>query len=297
MATSFFARLINEPLIQFLIIALFIFAADSYVLGNKEDPRRIVIDDTRLQELIDIFREGQGRDPSADEINNIVVKWSQNEILYREARLMGMDAGDDMIRSRLVLKMRNVLFNRVMVDSPSEDELSGFFKFNQENYQTPERYDFEQFLLPSGTGLGEGKSLADKLADQGTPERYQSKFREYSQRPLTNLEHMFTTAGAQQLIQAPTNRWVPLQSSMGVHLARIIHIHPGQETTLDDNRSQVIRDWKKFRNDIQLADQTKAIADKYSIKLELSPKMAARLDSNKVRLSSALHQSNTSGVN
>ena len=73
MATSFFARLINEPLIQFLIIALFIFAADSYVLGKKEDPRRIVIDDTRLQELIDIFREGQGRDPSADEINNIVV--------------------------------------------------------------------------------------------------------------------------------------------------------------------------------------------------------------------------------
>ncbi|HBO95548.1 MAG TPA: peptidyl-prolyl cis-trans isomerase, partial [Gammaproteobacteria bacterium] len=42
MPSSLFSSWLREPLIQFLLLALLMFALDSYVLGNRPDPRHIV---------------------------------------------------------------------------------------------------------------------------------------------------------------------------------------------------------------------------------------------------------------
>lgn len=101
----------KQPLIQFLLLGALIFAIDRAVIGNEEDLRSILIDDAKYAEIAGIFQDNQDRTPNAQEMSALTIKWAQNEVLYREARMMGLDKGDEMIRQRLILKLRNVLFN------------------------------------------------------------------------------------------------------------------------------------------------------------------------------------------
>ena len=80
------------------------------------------------------------------------------------------------------------------------------------------------------------------------------------------------------LLGNATNRWQVIEQDNRLRMVRITGIHPGQPAVLESVRNQVIRDWKQFRNDIQLADQTKSLADRYRIELALSPHLSARLN-------------------
>ncbi|MEL6367109.1 MAG: hypothetical protein AAFQ16_04035, partial [Pseudomonadota bacterium] len=83
-----FAKLFREPLVQFLCIGIVVYGVDSYVFENTENPRRIRIDDTRFQSLVDIYREERGQSPSGEELEALLITWTQNEVMYREALSM-----------------------------------------------------------------------------------------------------------------------------------------------------------------------------------------------------------------
>ncbi|MAR90439.1 MAG: hypothetical protein CML06_06115 [Pseudomonadales bacterium] len=271
-------NLFREPLIQFLILGAMLFAVDAYVLANRDDPRRIVIDDERVAELIAIFKEGQGREPSPQEVQNLIIKWSQNEILYREAQQLRMDQGDEMIRNRLILKMRNVLFNRVVVDAPSPGELEEFFEFNRQRYDTPARYDLEVVPLTDPALAQQAGQLARELnTGTLTLNALDNPVHNYESRPRSNLEALFGDAAIAPLLDDPGNDWQVVEHDRERHLVRVVARYPAQPAQLEQVKSQVIRHWKQFSNEMQLADQTKAMADRYRIRLDLSREMSERL--------------------
>ena len=237
-----------------------------------------MVDDARYQELRQIFVEGQGREPSAGEMKNMIVKWAENEVLYREALSMGLENGDDMIRNRIILKLRNILFNNAIAENPTDGELKEFFEFHRQQYDIPEKLDIEQFIADDLTTLAQGEALADKLNNGFTlPDHYQNNLRSYQQRPLSNLTALFGNDIQTALLSADTGNWIALQQSGHLRLARIAKRIPAQSVELDEAKSAVTRDWKKFRYDIQLADQTRAIADRYSIELSLSPQLEQQM--------------------
>ncbi len=270
-------HLLYEPLIQFLILGALIFAVDHYVLLNKDDPRNIVVDDKKLRELVDIFTEGQGRPPSATEIDRLIITWTQNEILFREARQMGLDRGDDMIRSRLILKIRNILFNNIVVEAPPGDELEQWFEQYRAAYDTPALYDFEQFYLPDAGDKNAAAAMAAALADAAAPPAHSDRVRRYRQRPATNLTALFGERGGRDLLAAPLNTWVAASTDRGWHLARVTQRYAAQPAQFARVRNQVIRDWKNYTRDLQLSQQTQAIAERYDIHLEVSPEIVDEL--------------------
>ena len=276
--TAFISNLLREPLIQFLLLGGLIFGADLWVTSQQDDPRRIVVDDARYQELQQIFVEGQGREPSANEMKNMIVKWAENEVLYREALSMGLENGDDMIRNRIILKLRNILFNNAIAENPTEGELREFFEFHRQQYDIPEKFDIEQFIASDLDSPAAAEALAHSLND-GTPlpEIYQNNLRSYLQRPTSNLTALFGAETQAALLAAETGHWIVLQQSGHLRLARIAQRLAAQPVALEDVKSAVTRDWKKFRYDIQLADQTRAIADRYSIEMDLSPQLESKM--------------------
>ena len=88
----------KEPLIQFFVLALMVFSIDSFLAKSNSNLQRILIDDKQVHRLIAGFEKRQGRKPTPAETNNLVMQWSQNEILYREALMLGLDKNDDTIR-------------------------------------------------------------------------------------------------------------------------------------------------------------------------------------------------------
>ncbi len=268
--TSITMKLLREPLVQFLCLGVLIFAVDRYVLVTSDDPRRILIDDRRYAELVDIFEEGQSRLPTEEEIQELMVKWAQNEVLYREARSMGLDLGDEMIRQRLILKIRDILFNNLIIELPEDDELRAWFEDNRIAYDRPELLDFEQFLLGDADQARAGR-LAAELGSSSRPEEFVDSFRAYGRRPRANLESVFGESGAERLATAAESAWVPVQSDYGTHLARITARYPGEPAVYEVVRAQVAQDWKDAQRKRELSMALSAIVDQYDISYSLSP--------------------------
>lgn len=263
-------RFLSEPLVQFLIIGAVIFLIDSVITDNsKDDSKIIIINDTQLRELTSIFVEGQGREPSPLEIDNLIITWTQNEVLFREAKKMGLDQGDEMIRSRLVLKMQNVLFNSVSVDVPPDAQLKQWFEEYKENYDIPAKYTVEQFYFAADNldSINAAKILKTAIGSADAPAEYQGELRRYLNRPKVSFKSLFNDEGLQELLKANINQWQVVSSEKGLHLARVTAVEPAKQADFNSIKRQVIKDWKRYSKDLQLMQQTTEIASRYFIEI------------------------------
>jgi hypothetical protein len=275
-------RFMKEPLVQFMIIGALIFAVDACVSRYAEDINKITIDDARLGQLIEIFRLGQGRAPSAQEVDNMIVKWTQNEILFREAKKIGLDRGDEMIRSRLVLKMQNVLFNNVTFEVPPKEELKQWFEEYKDNYNRPARFTMEQFFLGSVSDmdLGTANELARTLGSQTPAEPYANKLRKYPLRPAASLTSIFAEDDIAQLSQTPLNQWQVVTSANGLHLARFTDKIDAEVAVFEDHEIQIVKDWKQYANQLQLMQQTTEIANRYTIDITANKSLSVNAENS-----------------
>ncbi len=262
-------KLVNEPLVQFLVLGVFVFGVDRYVVETSDDPRRIVVDDARYAELVEIFEEGQARPPTEEEIGDLIVKWTQNEVMYREARLMGLDRGDEMIRQRLILKLRDILFNNVITEVPPDDELERWFEQNSAAYDRPALLDFEQFLV-ADLDRKAAEALAQSLRTAPAPEAYAQAFRQYRRRPPENLTAVFGDEHGRRLIDAGDERWLAVESDYGWHLARVTARSAGEAAQFAEVRHQVSIDWLDEARKRELADALGGIVENYDIRYVLT---------------------------
>ncbi len=262
-------RLGGEPLVQFLALGVLVFAIDLFVLGKADNPRRISVNDARYREIVDIFEENQGRQPTGEEVRDLIIKWTQNEILYREAIAMGLDKGDEMIRSRMVLKLRDILFNNLIVETPAEETLRQWFADNRSAYDRPELIDFEQFLA-SDLDRESAAGLAAELGSDVHPDAYGAAFRQYPRRIDDNLFAVFDAEDAQAMIDAPTGQWVAVESDLGWHLARVTARYPRVEADFDKVRTTVARDWREAARKRELSEALSEIVAQYDISYEFT---------------------------
>lgn len=264
-------NLIKQPLIQFLVLGVLIFGLEKALTDNEKDPRKILIDDTRYAEIAGIYRDNQGRDPSQEEMAGLVVTWAQNEVLYREASMMGLDKGDEMIRQRLILKLRNVLFNRLITEAPTEQGLREWFEQNRARYDRPDTFDFEQFKIGNNEAAAQtAAEVAAKLGEGEPGETWQAQLRRYQKRPLDNIAMVFGEADADRLTQSSNAQWYAVQSPAGWHVARVTARHPGKTADFEQIRSRVGEDWKSQAMQAELATALHDIAQRYDVRIELS---------------------------
>lgn len=265
-ARQVLVRLASEPLLQFTLLGALLFALDHYVLLGADDPHHIVVDQKKREELSAIFEEGQGRAPSPEELQALIVQWTQNEVLYREAKRMGLDQGDDMIQQRLILKLRNILFGNIVVPDPTEGHLRGWFEAHRADYDRPALFDFEQFRVSEGQdGEAVAAALAQELGDGLAPNAQQALVRTYQARPASNLVDLFGEEHTQKLLDRTDATWVAVKSSRAWHLARITDRKTLEPAQYDEVKSRVARDWQEHARRASLSDALKAIVADYKI--------------------------------
>ena len=262
-------RAFREPLTHFLLIAIVIFAVDAFVESRRADPRQIVVDAPTYQELLDIFREGKGRLPSEAEMGSVLLKWSENEVLYREARRLGLDKGDDMIRSRLILKIRNILFSNVVTAAPTEQDLRAWLDGHRDRYDRPALIDLEQAALDPSIEEAEAQRVADSADAQTLDDSITRRIRRYQSRPTRGLVALFDENDVQRLLDAPVNSWHAVRSQAGWHIARITRSVPGIAAEYENIRGKLAEDWKKDAQQQELARALQAIVKDYEIRLDL----------------------------
>jgi parvulin-like peptidyl-prolyl isomerase len=106
------SKLRRAHALHFVLLGAVLFFLQSRVLapagGTAPGPTRqpIIVGAERIEQIRSDYQQESGSAPSADVVRNLIDDWITDELLYREARAIGLDRGDRSIKWRLAEKMR-----------------------------------------------------------------------------------------------------------------------------------------------------------------------------------------------
>ena len=277
-------RLLKEPLLHFLLAGAALFGL--YALVNQGDPEgsdgaeAIVVSAARIKTLSENFAKVWQRPPNAAELDGLIQEFIREEIMYREAKAMGLDRDDTIVRRRMRQKMEFIFEDLASAPPPTDDQLHAFLRKHPDRFRKPPRVTFIQvFLNPQkrgGTLQGDAEQLLVDLKEQGGNADITKlgdgfllgqRFGDYSERDLQN---QFGKDFAAAIIEAPVKAWHgPVQSGYGLHLVYVSDRSEGTMPDLADVRDAVEREWS-------VANQQKAneafydrLKERYSIRVDL----------------------------
>ncbi|MFA0811308.1 peptidyl-prolyl cis-trans isomerase [Microbulbifer epialgicus] len=265
-------NLIKEPLLHIVIIGCLLFVLDTLVQEETINRNKIVINEGRIEHLSAVFERRWQRPPSVAEMRQLVENYVREEILYREAQILGLDRNDTVIRRRLRMKME--LATRDVVDTltPSEYTLQQYLEQHKHKYQRPAQFSFRQLHFQTSN---RPEDLAEALQqlNQGTAENLEGDSSLLPER-MTNevsrrINQVFGAHFSSQLTKAPTGHWAgPLESAYGKHLVFIEDYQPARAAQLSEVRGQVLRDWQIQERETRLEHQYQQYRNNYTVLIE-----------------------------
>lgn len=215
--------ILREPLLHFLLIGALLFLVYS-LLNTEESKNNIAIDQGVVNELIAKWKLTTDQNPALNDIKELVTEYIEQEVLYREALLMGLDKDDDAIKQLLAQKMLLLSGDLGKSLQPDEETLKMYFDQNRENYKRTSLYSFEQVFFDDTKRLNALEDAEDALNSSnpqglGDSSLFVSKFMNAD---LNELEKDFGMSFTKALDTIDLNKWSgPIHSVFGVHLVYI----------------------------------------------------------------------------
>lgn len=273
-STGNLMRFLKEPLAHFLLIGVAIFAWFYWISPPSEEQapqQAIVVDDNDVSMLASRFSASWNRAPSPEELQRLVDGLVREEILVREARNLGLDRGDPVIRARLAQKMEFLTRSIAAAVVPEDAELAAYLQDNPNRFRTPPKFAFEQIFLGEAPGSADVEAAQSALAAGNDPMQVGLPTLLPKTVPLSSARAIDSTFGrgfSEILATLPSGAWAgPVLSGYGQHLARITAVEPGVLPPLDDVRDAVLQDWRR-QTAADLAEaQYQSLADRYEISL------------------------------
>lgn len=270
-------RIAREPLAQFLLIGAVLAALFAAVSGRQESTgarESIVVSKTRIATLTDGFARTFQRPPSAAEVDRLIEAYVREEVLVREARKLGLDRNDSIIRERLAQKMTFVLEPPAAEQEPADAELAAFLERNREAYRKPPEVAFQQVYL-SGDGDAHAARAAKTLqalragADPATLGDPILLPPETDLVSIADVRRRFGPDFARALLRLPIGEWSgPVPSPYGSHLVRLSDRTSPEDPPLAAIREDVARDFDAERRRALLNARVEDLRAAYDLILE-----------------------------
>jgi parvulin-like peptidyl-prolyl cis-trans isomerase-like protein len=266
--------MVREPLLHFLLGGLALFLLFNLVSDSvRTTDDEIVVSAGRIEHMVSIFRKTRQRDPTAEELRGLIDNFITEEVLYREARAIGLDQDDTIIRRRLRQKMEFLLDDFTIV-KPSDEDLQLFLDHNPDRFRADALISFSQvYLNEFSREKAEDLLLTLQSGAIDNPlelsESHLLPYR-FDNAPETVIDAQFGERFRTMLFNLDVGRWIgPVESPFGLHLVRIDNIVAAYVPPLSDIRKEVERDWLvDFRQTAQLEilDQMRA---GYTVTIEI----------------------------
>jgi len=269
--------LLREPLVHFLVAGLVLFILYSLV-GSRPalDSDPVVVTPGKIANLAMAFTRTWQRPPTRQELNGLIEDYIREEVFYREARAMGMDQDDTIIRRRLRQKMEFLTEESADARPPSEAELQAYLDQHVEAYRLEPQVAFRQvYISPDRRGESvedDARRLLTQLVAEGAAadisERGDSLMlpQTVSLAPQFEIERTFGAQFTEALLRVEPGNWVgPIQSGYGLHLVFVSERVDGRVPSLAEVREAVLRDLLANRRKQALDDTYKRLRDQYEV--------------------------------
>ena len=278
-------KLIREPLFHFLLLGAVIFL----IAGRSRSIRvssgeNIVVTQSQIESVIVGFSRTWMRPPTQEEMQGLVEDYVREEVLYREAKAMGLDQDDIIVRRRMRQKFEFLSEDRAARSGPpSEAELEAYMRQYADKYREEPRFTFEHIFFNREkhrkSAQADAKAVLTRLTGKngaaidveklGDPFLLPFRFEKVSAGETARL---FGENFGKQLVSVKTGNWAgPLESNYGLHLVRIDEREPETASPLANVREAVLRDLLNERRKQELDAQYAKLRARYTIVVEPPP--------------------------
>jgi hypothetical protein len=295
---NIFIKIIKEPLGHFIIIGVLAFALYSFVKGSYVDKDyAIQISKSEVEAMINKWMAQLKRPPTKQEIDIFLEDYVQREILFREAKSMGLDKNDMVIKNRMLQKIDFLTNDLLVTASPTDAEALKYFNDNLEKYTIPRKIDFihiffnldkrnfddaKQTALDVKKNLNKFSTVPNNYFEKGDLFILPYEFYDLSK------DEVFNKFGQSELSEEifglEEKEWFgPYSSSYGMHLVYVNNKKSSATLKFEDVKSGIKdlliknkrRDTKKriiselkMKYDITYTDDLKAFADSVNLQLK-----------------------------
>lgn len=253
---SLVKKVLREPLLHFLVVGGALFALYSWV-GTQQaaPPERIVVTRGQVDQLILGFTRTWQRPPSEQELQGLIKDHIREDVFYRQAKKMGLDEDDTIVRRRLQQKLEFLTEDlTTQMAAPTDQELQTYYRQHADQYQEERRFSFEQvFISRDRHGKAAEAVAMSLLAQLNAKPNAEKNNNALGDTTLLPVDFKMTSTGeitqlfgekfTQHLRQATPGRWVgPILSNHGLHLVFMHEQSASRTTDWTTIRKSLVRD-------------------------------------------------------
>ena len=272
--------LAREPFFHFVALGLLIFLIRG-VLDDTPEQYRVTVGPDDVRRIATGYEWQFGRPPTAGELDHLVERHIEEEILYREGVAMGLDVDDEIVRRRVVQKLQFLQEDVALPAEPDEAALRAFHGRHAERYAEPARVTLRHLYFSPDKGgsaaahaRAAGMAVALRDGPSGRPaaeppaggDAFPGRGR-YVALDAAGLSRTFGHSElATAVFELPPGAWHgPLRSGYGWHLVYVEQIDPGRERPLAEVREEVRVDFLDEQRTEMNAAALAAIKGKYVV--------------------------------
>lgn len=274
----------KQPVIQFMIIGVVMFLVQTYIINadtdTTEDDYKIYLTAGEVKSMEEVWTSKWQRPPTEIEMKGMVNQRVEEAILFREAKKIGLDKNDNIIRQRMAQKLEFLTNDLVKPDSVSIEEVKLYFTENTNQYTTPANITMIQlFVNPKNYGDSLDKEIATRLAKLNRMDPASPKIAElgdqfslqtyYPDKPHLEFAKLYGSDFATRIFELETEKWVgPVNSQYGAHLVYIMNKNPALITEFNTIKELVTEDLQREKQ-IELNNKyINGILSRYEVVVE-----------------------------
>lgn len=274
-------RLLKEPLLHFLVIGTALFGM--YTWKNRGAGETNPVIQVRISEgdvlwLMKTWTQQWHREPTCEELCGLVTEFLKEELLAREAREMGLDENDTIVRRRLAQKLEFLILDTSRFAEPTDDDLRRFYEKNLESFRDASKISFTHIYfncdqrtdaeVDAKVALAElsHSNAPAKITDMGDRLLIDSEFQNVDEQTVSV---QFGKDFAHTVFTIKQGEWQgPIESSYGLHLVRVSEMKPFRQRELAEVRTRVLDLWREQRQHEDKERYFTGLLKKYNVVID-----------------------------
>ena len=269
-------KILQEPLLHFFLAGILIFLLYSLLGPGTRPGAQITVDKTVIERLKASWQLRADREPTADELDGLLEDYLFEELFYREARSLGLEQGDPIVRRRLVQKLTLLAESAAQQVPPTEAELMEWYEAHPGLYRTEPRLGFRHIYFSQDRRNGSAEKDAAALLSRpggldeasGQPALGDAFMlpHEFTDISRSQLGRLFGEDFAATLFTVQTGSWQgPVRSGYGYHVVYLFNMQDSAPIPFSESKTRALQDWQRNRNEQVKQDLLKELKSRYGI--------------------------------
>lgn len=267
MTQNWLKMAIREPLVHFLVAGAALFLVLGWFGTADSGGRSITIDEDQVARLANQWEQTWRRPPSPQELDGLIRDHIKDEVYFREAMKLGLDADDPIIRRRLRTKMEYLATAQAENTPPTVAALARYYATNKARYAADASYSFDQRFFGDSQSAA-ANAVAALNAGQTAESKPLSVPAYMKSASTSEVARQFGEEFTASLKKLPAGKWAgPVQSGFGWHAVRLNKVDASPTPPLAEIRQRVTNDWRAETRASREAAAYQTLLDGYDIRI------------------------------